>query len=64
MKHLDIKLKCIGTPLHAISEAIIIAKAINDKIDLSFIVFSITVSKDSNINDLYEIWELKSKGFK
>jgi len=61
MKNIEIQVKCTRQPLEAICETLEISKAIKGTICLEFPNFIISVSKDSNPVDLYEIYKLNEK---
>jgi len=61
MKNIEIIIKCTRSPLEAIVESIIIAKAFEEKIGLDFGKFTIWVHPSSNTHDLFEIYNLNLK---
>jgi len=63
-KHLDIKLECVGDVITALSEATRLCKAGNYETLYVFfkdLNLTISVHKDSNITDLFQIYSLNHK---
>jgi hypothetical protein len=61
MKNIEINIKCVGNPVEAIGEALSISKAIKGTVWIDFTDFKISVSQESIVLDLYEIYTLNHK---
>lgn len=66
MGHIKIKIECDGDAVSALSQTRTICQSINSEfLSLSFKEgFSISVHKDSNMQDLREIYDLKINALK
>ena len=60
MKHLEIKAKCIGDAITAISQCKEVAKVYREEIELDFNRFSITVRPNSEPLDLIAIYQIEN----
>lgn len=61
MRNIEITVKCIGDPLEALNEVLLISKSVKNTVNLYFESFSIPVRTDSSILDLYDIYLLKNE---